>query len=199
MRSLLIPALATLSLVAACSQAAEDAPASVWTIETEASQLSFISTKLGDIEEEHEIPGLSGEISADGVFSIDIALATHESFIDIRNERMAEHLFQTAQYPVATASGQLEMRQFMSLANGASRTASLPFQLDMVGQSIALRAEVEVTRVSEDLVRVSTVEPITVEAADLGLVDGINTLRELAGLDSINTDVPVSFTLEFAR
>jgi len=199
MRSLLIPALATLSLVAACSQAAEDAPASVWTIETEASQLSFISTKLGDIEEEHEIPGLSGEISADGVFSIDIALATHESFIDIRNERMAEHLFQTAQYPVATASGQLEMRQFMSLANGASRTASLPFQLDMVGQSIALRAEVEVTRVSEDLVRVSTVEPVTVEAADLGLVDGINTLRELAGLDSINTDVPVSFTLEFAR
>lgn len=199
MRSLLIPALATLSLVAACSQAAEDAPASVWTIETAASQLSFISTKLGDIEEEHEVPGLSGEISADGVFSIDIALATHESFIDIRNERMAEHLFQTAQYPVATASGQLEMRQFMSLANGASRTASLPFQLDMVGQSIALRAEVEVTRVSEDLVRVSTVEPITVEAADLGLVDGINTLRELAGLDSINTDVPVSFTLEFAR
>jgi polyisoprenoid-binding protein YceI len=199
MRSLLIPALATLSLVAACSQAAEDAPASVWTIATEASQLSFISTKLGDIEEEHEIPGLSGEISADGAFSIDIALATHESFIDIRNERMAEHLFQTAQYPVATASGQLEMRQFMSLANGASRTASLPFQLDMVGQSIALRAEVEVTRVSADLVRVSTVEPITVEAADLGLVDGINTLRELAGLDSINTDVPVSFTLEFTR
>ena len=199
MRTLLIPALATLSLVAACSQAAEDAPASVWTIETEASQLSFISTKLGDIEEEHEIPGLSGEISADGAFSIDIALATHESFIDIRNERMAEHLFQTAQYPVATASGQLEIRQFMSLANGASRTASLPFQLDMVGQSIALRAEVEVTRVSEDLVRVTTVEPITVEAADLGLVDGINTLRELAGLDSINTDVPVSFTLEFAR
>ncbi|WP_300531679.1 YceI family protein [Maricaulis sp.] len=199
MRTLLIPALATLSLVAACSQAAEDAPASAWTIETDASQLSFISTKLGDIEEEHEIPGLSGEISADGAFSIDIALATHESFIDIRNERMAEHLFQTAQYPLATASGQLEMRQFMSLANGASRTASLPFQLDMVGQSIDLRAEVEVTRVSEDLVRVSTVEPITVEAADLGLVDGINTLRELAGLDSINTDVPVSFALEFAR
>lgn len=199
MRTFLIPVLASLSLVAACSQAAEDAPASDWSVNTEASMLSFVSTKLGDIDEEHEVPGLSGAISADGAFRIEIALDTHESFIDIRNERMAEHLFRTAQYPVATATGQLEMRQFMNLANGTSHTVSLPFQLDMVGQSIALRAEVEVTRVSEGLVRVSTVEPITVEAADLGLVDGINTLRELAGLDSINTDVPVSFTLEFGR
>ncbi|WP_300554890.1 YceI family protein [Maricaulis sp.] len=199
MRTLLIPVLASLSLVAACSQAADDAPASDWSVNTEASMLSFVSTKLGDIDEEHEIPGLSGEIAADGAFSIEIALDTHESFIDIRNERMAEHLFQTAQYPVATASGQLEMRQFMSLALGASRTISLPFQLGMVGQSIELRAQVEVMRVSENLVRVTTVEPVTVEAADLGLVDGINTLRELAGLDSIDTDVPVSFTLEFAR
>ena len=43
----------------------------------------------------------------------------------------------------------------------------------------------------------STSKPIIVTAASHGLVDGVEALREIAGLPSISRSVPVTFNVVF--
>ena len=47
--------------------------------------------------------------------------------------------------------------------------------------------------------RVDTLAPIIVKADAFALVDGIESLREIAGLPSISRSVPVSFSLLFSQ
>lgn len=42
---------------------------------------------------------------------------------------------------------------------------------------------------------VTSAQPVIINATDYGLTDGINKLRDLAGLPSISYAVPVTFTL----
>ena len=55
------------------------------------------------------------------------------------------------------------------------------------------------TRTGPDTVLAESGQPILVNAADLELTEGIATLQQIAGLDSISPTVPVSFTLTFTR
>ena len=45
--------------------------------------------------------------------------------------------------------------------------------------------------------RVIAAEPVVISAADFGLEGGVDALRQVAGLNSIVTAVPVSFQLVF--
>ncbi len=202
MRSLLIPVLATLSIVAACSQpAVEDTPmpSMTWSVDSEASILTFVSVKNTDLDEEHEITGIAGSLTEDGDARIELDMSTLETFIPIRNERMAEHLFETADYPVAVIEAELDYAGLIPEAVGTSHERNIDFVLNLRGIEVPLSADVRISWLEESRVRVETIAPIMVEAAPLNLVAGIETLRGLAGLESIEPRTPVSFSLEFRR
>ena len=74
----------------------------------------------------------------------------------------------------------------------------IEIELSLHGASIALTAELMVTRL-ESGVMASTLKPIIVTADSVGLVAGVEALREVAGLPSISRSVPVSFTLVFKQ
>ncbi|MFV0275687.1 MAG: hypothetical protein ACK5HY_00645, partial [Parahaliea sp.] len=52
---------------------------------------------------------------------------------------------------------------------------------------------------SGDLLRVVTTRPVVVNAGDFDLVKGIEALRQVAGLKTISTAVPVTFSLVFSE
>ena len=64
------------------------AAAGDWTLDGEASKLAFGSVKKDAVGESHHFSGLSGGV-ADGIATISVDLASLETWIDIRNERMA--------------------------------------------------------------------------------------------------------------
>lgn len=195
----LIPALAGLSVLAACSQSQTPETTADWTVIEAESMLTFDSVKNGDIDETHEISGITGQADANGEIRIALAMDSVETYIDIRNERMREHLFQTAEHPIAVVSADYELAALADLEIGASRDIELPFSLSLRGVPLDLVAQVRITRLETDRVRVESAEPVQVHALALELMDGIDTLQELAGLDSIARQVPVSFVIEFAR
>ncbi|MBO6730100.1 MAG: YceI family protein [Maricaulis sp.] len=195
----LIPALAGLSVLAACSQSQTPDIPGDWTVVEAESMLTFDSVKNGDIDETHEISGITGFSDAYGTIRIELAMDSVESYIDIRNERMREHLFQTTEHPIAVVSAAYDLAALEDLEIGASRGIELPFSLSLRGVPLDLVAQVWVTRLEADRVRVESAEPVQVHALALELMDGIDTLQELAGLDSIARQVPVSFVIEFAR
>ena len=153
---LLIPALAGLSVLAACSQTQTTDIPGDWTVVEAESMLTFDSVKNGDIDETHEISGITGFSDAYGTIRIELAMDSVESYIDIRNERMREHLFQTAEHPIAVVSADYELAMLEDLEVGASRDIELPFSLSLRGIPLDLVAQVRVTRLETDRVQVES-------------------------------------------
>lgn len=195
-------ALTAAAALAACSQAPAE-PTTLtegsWTLNGEASELSYVTIKAGDIAEANSFEKLSGTVAKDGSARVEIDLASVETNIDIRNERMRDILFEVANNPTATVSAQLDPAAFAGLASGESTDVAMEGNLSLKGVDAPFTAAVTVTRVDDDRVLVVSDEPVLVDAGTLALTEGLAQLQELAALPSITPVTPVSFSLTFER
>ncbi|KGE03704.1 YceI family protein [Pseudohaliea rubra] len=180
---------ATALLVVASTVAQAD-----WTLDADASRLSFISTKNVDKAEVHYFRELSGAVNDEGEARIEVPLDSVETAIQIRNTRMREFLFETGEYPTLVVSAAVDAAV---LESGGHRTQDVELTVSMHGSSKRYTAPLSVVRASDGSLAVSTLEPLVVDAADFDLGAGIAKLQELAGLASISTAVPVSVQLVF--
>ena len=185
-------AFAVLLLAAVSAQAQ-------WQLDNDASTLSFVTIKADHVGEVHTFDRLSGSISDAGDAAITIELASINTLIPIRDERMQNLLFETNLFPQAQLSAQLDISDFEALEPGASATATISFDLAMRDQSNTYQADVRVTRLAGNGIQASTLKPVLVIANSYDLVRGVEALREVAGLPSISNAVPVSFTVVFHR
>lgn len=169
-----------------------------WSLDNDASSLSFVTVKAEHVAEAHTFDSLSGTIGDDGGVEISIELASVNTMIPIRNERMQEMLFETNLFPDGTITGSINLDALTDMAAGASVARQIDFELSLHGQSVALAADVQITRTGEGVI-VSTLKPLIVMADSFSLTAGVEKLREVAGLPSISRAVPVSFTVVFEQ
>ena len=167
-----------------------------WTLSNEASTLSFVTVKADHVAEVHTFDELSGAIGEDGSVSVEIALASVNTLVPIRNERMQSMLFETDFFPRATITSQINSDRLANMAPGSSEEMGLDFTLELHDQSQTYNATVLVSRQKAGLIA-TTLKPIVVNAESFDLVAGVEALREVAGLPSISRAVPVSFTVVF--
>lgn len=83
----------------------------------------------------------------------------------------------------------------MLVGTGAQELAWV--QCGVIDQQLPLAVEVTVARLDAQTLLVQSRQPLVVYASQLGLSDGVEALREVAGLPSISPAVPVSFNLTF--
>jgi len=168
-----------------------------WVLDGEQSHLSYGSIKQNSLGEVNHFQKLSGMVDQKGNVNIMIDLASVESWIDIRNERLREFLFKISEFPEARLSSQIDVDKLSKLNVGKRAMIEATFQLDLAGQSQSFDAELIVIRLDEKRTLVLPHELIFVDADDFELLPGLAKLQELAGLDSISSAVPVSFYLTF--
>jgi hypothetical protein len=168
-----------------------------WTLDSSGSQLVFVSTKATDVAEVHTFTELSGSVGTDGHARVVIQLASVDTLIPIRDERMREMLFQTELFPTATVDARLDVARLQRMAVTTSEVLTTEILLNLGDSKLPLTTELLVTRVAADRVLVATLKPVVVNAGAVGLADGIEALREIAGLPSISKAVPVTFVLQF--
>lgn len=190
--SIAAPAADTAPAVEAKSMAA-------WTLDNARSQLSFVSVKAGDVAEIHTFDRLSGAVQADGGVEVVIELASVDTLIPIRDERVREVLFETVRFPTASLVGRVELDTLLALAPGEVASLSMEGRLLIKDQSLAVTLDLLAARLADDTMLVSSRKPVIVNAASVGLVDGVEQLRAIAGLPSISKAVPVSFVLVFSE
>jgi polyisoprenoid-binding protein YceI len=167
-----------------------------WNLDGARSELTFISIKAGDVAETHRFAELSGAVSDGGAVSVRVALDSVDTLIPIRDERMREMLFETADFPAATLTAQLPAGALdLPVGQTADHTLEGLLTLREVTQPITL--QVTAARLGDDRVLVASRRAVVLNAAQFELVAGIEKLREVAGLPSISKAVPVSFVLEF--
>ncbi len=166
-----------------------------WTVDNNDSRLSYVTIKANTIAEVNYFGEVDGLLEADGHFELNIMLASVETGIPIRNERMRQLFFDTEVFPTATLSADLDMEPLMSLATGEQMVLATGAQLSLLGNQADLTVDAVVARLDAHTLLVSSLQPLVINAEALGLGAGVEQLREIAGLPSISPAVPVSFRL----
>lgn len=181
-----------LSLMAGTAQAD-------WQLQPTDSSLTFTSTKNALITESHSFTSLTGAVDSHGAAQISIALASVETQVPIRNERLQVMLFEAQTFPVANITANLTLDPMLTLAVGQSMTQEIPLTINLHGISQTRATALNVERQAATVFVVTNIEPLLIDVADFDLTDGVQALREIAGLKSITPIVPVSFSLNFRQ
>jgi len=170
-----------------------------WVVDPKGSYVGFASVKNDLIAENHSFTQITGTIEDSGDANIVIALASVETLIPIRNERMQAILFEVAQYPDVTVTANLDLDEFTSLGLGESKTDTILLGVNLHGTDLSKNVLVKVTRSSDNAYEVTSLGPIVIHASQFALSDGLESLRKVAGLQSIDLMVPVTFDLRLAK
>ena len=168
-----------------------------WTLNSADSRLAFGSIKNSYIGETHTFEGLTGTVSSEGIVAIEIPLSKVSTNIDIRNERMAEYVFNSV--PSATLAATLEMDALTAMQPGDTTTMEVDATLSLLGKDVDVYTEVFVARLSDDSVLITTSDMLFLDTDQLGIDSGIDKLQELASLDSIARATPITIRLVFER
>ena len=168
-----------------------------WTLDPARSHLAFVSIKAKDVAEVHSFKDMKGTIAPDGQTRVALMLDSVETLIPIRNERMREILFDTADYKEAVLTAKIDPERIKSMAVGEIATITAEGTLSLHGETQPMTLTVQAAKVADNTVMVASVKPLVVDAAKFGMTDGVEKLREIAGLAAISNAVPVSFVLTF--
>jgi polyisoprenoid-binding protein YceI len=170
-----------------------------WVLDNDTSRLSFVSTKAGSVAEVHRFTSLRGGIDHRGNVAVAIFLQSVDTLIPIRDERMRELLFETATFPAANLTAVIDPAVVAALTPGAVKQLTVNAELRIHGQVVPVVIDLVAANVGGDRLLVTSREPVIVNAAQLGLADGIERLRAVAQLPSISPAVPVTFVLQFSE
>ena len=170
-----------------------------WHLVNEESKLNFISIKASNIAEIHSFKKISGNVKENGEAQLSINLASLETLIPIRNERMGNLLFETKIYPSAVFKLEVDLEKMLLIDNGKSYEVKYRGMLGFKNKQFPLLVKLKVTRLSNQSFSVSSLEPLLLNADRLGLSNGVEALRVVAGLPNISKSVPVTFSLMFRK
>ncbi len=176
---------------------AATAASAQWRLNAEASSIDFVTIKKSKVAELNTFGVLEGEIGEDGKASISIELASVETRIPIRNERMQKLLFEVDRFPLAVITATVDTDRLHGMAPGDSFVTSSRLTLSLHGETQPLDADLRVVKLADERLLITTVRPVIVNADAFSLGAGVEKLREVAKLPSISTAVPVTVDLVF--
>jgi len=170
-----------------------------WVLQGERSSIDFVSIKKSKVAELHSFKSLNGKVDENGLASLVIELASVETLIPIRNERMKSMLFEIGKFPLATISAAIDLAQVESMQVGEARSSDYNVSVSMHGFSKGYSTALQVVKLSSGTVQVSSSKPLLINADDFGMSAGVGKLQDVAGLSSISTAVPVTVQLVFSE
>ena len=169
-----------------------------WTLEPGASTLQFQSIKNESKIETSGFATFTGAISPAGEVALTVLLDSVDTRIDLRNVRMRFLFFETFTFPEARVSARIDPATIADLPSVRRKTIEMPFTLDLHGVTREITAPLSLTLIGDDLVAVSTAEPIVLPVADFNLSEGLAKLEEAANVKIVPSG-SVSFDLIFRK
>ncbi len=170
-----------------------------WALNNTESTLDFISIKNLSVGEIHTFKNLAGSLKDNGDVSVDVSLSSVVTKIPIRDDRMKKVLFEVTKFPKATMSTKVDISRINSLKTGESFLQTLPLDLSIHGQQKKVDAELRITALADNKLLAVTVKPVIINMGDYKLEKGVELLKALAKLSSINTAVPVTVSFIFEK
>jgi len=168
-----------------------------WTLDGESSKVAFGSVKKDTVGEVHHFSSLSGSVDESGKVNVEIDVASVETWIDIRNERMQKMVLNAA--PKVMLSAKVDPDEMNALAPGETTTVDVEGMLSLNGKDILVETSLFVARLSDKKMMAMTDEMIMLSTKDAGIDDGISALMKVAKLPGITRVSPVTLRLVFTQ
>jgi polyisoprenoid-binding protein YceI len=171
-----------------------------WAIDPAQSSLTFVTTKAGQpgvmgIIETQTFKRFSGGLDKSGRISLVIDLASVDTGVEIRDERLRTMLWNVKATPQALFTAQLPANMTTVSSSAAMQSIDLAGQLQMAGQTKPVTSSLRVSKTAQGQLLVTTRQPILINSNDFGLKAGVEALREIMGLGFLAASAPVTFTL----
>ncbi|WP_120496110.1 YceI family protein [Kiloniella sp. EL199] len=174
--------------------------ASDWQLDNDSSRLSFGSIKKASVGESNYFSDLKGGVNAEGKATIQIELASVQTGIDIRNDRLKEHVFKIASWPQASLAMDVDMASLSNLKSGEVKILEdVDTSVSIAGVESEITSSVVVTRLSPTRIMVQPDLLVMLDAEEFNLEGGVEILREIMELSSISTAIPVSYRFVFEQ
>ena len=170
-----------------------------WSLDPSRSHLSFVTIKAKDKAEINSFGQIGGTVGGDGQVTVTLLLDSVDTLVPIRNERMRQILFETSNYKEAVLTAKVDPKAVADLAVGQSDLITAEGSLALHGQSQPMTITMQAAKLDAGTLMVASAKPLIVDAAKFGLSDGVEKLREIAGLESISEAVPVTFVMTFVE
>ena len=168
-----------------------------WHLDPLHSELHFVTVKNSAVTEVHSFRTIDGMINNQGVAVVDIDLASVNTHIEIRDERIKDMLFNVVNYPEASLSAQVDLKVLNGMKVGEIKTVPLTVDLSLHDYQQKIDTKVSVTALNDGAFQVNTLQPIIINTAQFELSDGVKALQDVAKLDSIATSIPVTAQFVF--
>lgn len=172
--------------------------ADTWQLDSDNSVLNFVSVKNDHVDETHRFTDIQGQW-VDNKVTIEIPVTSLDTQIPIRNERMLTHLFKSEEYSIVSATADLEESLLLDIPVGETLPLSVDLTVYIAGESEKVSSALQVTRLGVDRFLATTTQPINIDTKAFALASGIDKLAEIAGLQRIDYNVPVTFSVQFSR
>jgi polyisoprenoid-binding protein YceI len=170
-----------------------------WVLQNDQSEITFISVKSNTVAEIGEFKKFEGTIDKKGQVDIAVNLASVDTRISVRDERMKSVLFDVSKFAQAKLTGAVDVVRATALKVGERYSDSISLKLSLHGIEKTVPTDVTVIKLAGDTWMVTSTTPIILNARDYKLTAGIYKLRDLAGLSAISAAVPVMFNLVFKQ
>jgi polyisoprenoid-binding protein YceI len=198
-------ATATVALLMACTTATTTATANAaWSVSNEQSNISFVTTKAGQpgvagISETQTFKRFAGGLDKQGQIKLAIDLASVDTGIEIRDERLRTMLWNVKATPQAVFTAKLPVDLLAQVNGNNAANIEVEGQLEMAAQSKPVKAKLRITHMGADSLQVVTLAPIVINASDFGIKAGVEAMREVMGLNFLSSSAPVSFALQLVK
>ena len=177
------------------SSSSPSAEQALWLLNTDESNLHFVTVKREHAGEVSTFTDLSGSIAVDGQATFAIDLNSIESNIATRNERMRNFLFETNILRNMYFDVDIDPAALETMAVGSVLEQNVAGRLSLHGINQTIEADVLLVKHSDNRISVSNTKPILVDSKQFDMNGGIEILRTVANLSSIGEVVPVYFRL----
>jgi len=170
-----------------------------WALINDESTVNYVSIKKSKVAEVNSFKTLNGSIENNGQIAVEIDLASVDTNVPIRDERMKTLFFQVATFPKAVISTALDLKAVTDMNIGDTYKDSMNISLSLHGVSKQMVADVRIVKLTKNRVLAESLKPVIVNTDDFKLSEGVEKLREVANLPSISSAIPVTFSLVFSQ
>lgn len=174
-----------------------------WTLNGGESSLYYTTSKAGAITEVNTFHNLSGTIADNGNASFEVSLDSVDTMIELRDERVLDVLFHVSDFlpstPAAIASIPVDAMVLKNMSPGETIHGDYFTNVSILGVSQDISVELDVTSLGGGDLLIHNIKPLIINAQSFGLDAGVEELRQIANLPSINNNVVVNFTLRYDR
>jgi len=125
----------------------------------------------------------------------EIDVASVQTNIDIRNERMLKWVFTNG--PKAVLSAGVDMEALKALGVGDTMMMSVDGTLALNGNDQAIQTDLFIAKLADNKIMATTDGMVMLSIDQSGLTEGVDKLMELAGLPGITRVSPVTLRLVF--